>query len=291
MVKKVLKNANILLLIFICSSPFTMQLYAMDDRKLIEEAIASARIPEDLNKLIPKQFSSWPLLNLAASNNEYHDLLVKLLQHGADITFTGERGRSALQDASLHKEIKNLTTLIAHVKKEYPNSYKTIINCQNSLKHTALHNAVVRGFFEGVEALLHAQADPNLKNTNGDTALHLAAADDFHLARPRIIKLFYLYGANLMMLNNNGFTPEAEALIIQYSCRNEMLLNSQLLQKLLPCESRIQQIRNLKRESDSYFSLLLGDLIASLQPFIIAQHIIQLEDDEPNEKRLFKREA
>ena len=284
-------NAIVFLLIFICSSYFTMQLYAMEDenRKLIEKAIASARTPEDLNKSISK-FYVWLVLNMAAYNDKDHDLLVILLQRGADITFTGKYRRSAMHDAAYYRAIKSLTTLIDHAKKKYSTTYKTIINYQDSSKETALHHAANAGFFEGVEALLHAQADPNIKNHCGNTALHFVASNDSSLVIPRIIKLLYLYGADVMTWNNDGFTPEAAALNVRNSGLATQL-NAQLLQKLLPCESRIQHIRKLHCKSDSYFSLLPGDLIASLRQFIIAQHIIQLEDDEPNEKRLFKRQA
>ncbi len=57
--------------------------------------------------------------------------------------------------------------------------------------------------YDLVKLLLRNKADVNMKNGDGNTALHLACIE----GSPEAVKLLLDYGADIEAKNNNGFTP------------------------------------------------------------------------------------
>lgn len=68
---------------------------------------------------------------------------------------------------------KELTALLKTFENDGSN--QKVLNHISSSGQTALTNAVFCGNGECVKALIHAQADPNMKNQSGATPLDMAA--------------------------------------------------------------------------------------------------------------------
>ncbi len=71
---------------------------------------------------------------------------------------------------------------------------------------TALHEAVRQNSQYDVERLIAAGLDVHAQDDNGDTALHLAVADDFHM-REKLIEKLIEAGASLDIFNEKGQQP------------------------------------------------------------------------------------
>lgn len=78
------------------------------------------------------------------------------------------------------------------------------INHVTDQQETALYVAVLYGIPRNVDLLLEAHADTTLSSSDGYLPLHLAA---YHGAM-EIVKIFARRGANLLLQDNSGFTPE-----------------------------------------------------------------------------------
>lgn len=92
------------------------------------------------------------------------------------------------------------------------------INAVNFEQRTALHVMVLRNRLECVVALLCRRADPDLRDCEGNTPLHLAVRE----GNIPMIQCFAVFGANLDSLNNLGQSPrhlitkEKEAKLLYY---------------------------------------------------------------------------
>ena len=65
---------------------------------------------------------------------------------------------------------------------------------------TALHEASIRGYLEISELLTLSGADVNIRNSNGNTALHYA------YSYLKIVQLLLCQGADISFKNNSGYT-------------------------------------------------------------------------------------
>lgn len=77
------------------------------------------------------------------------------------------------------------------------------INGQNSDGHTALHIAAMDpSAYDKIQTLISANADPNIQDNQGNTALHYACI----YANVNILRLL-ITNSNINIQNNNGCTP------------------------------------------------------------------------------------
>ncbi len=124
--------------------------------KIIEKVISLSNINE------PDKTGKKPL-ELAVQNRRYQFIL-RLIQEGADISFTNEKDETLLHFAVLREDEKLLSTLLSLNKIE--------INSPDQNGNTPLHLAIKKE--KMVELLLKNGADPTLKNKENLSALDLS---------------------------------------------------------------------------------------------------------------------
>lgn len=69
-------------------------------------------------------------------------------------------------------------------------------------KNTILHYCVEKGAYDFVDALVYNGADPNTKNKDGETPVHLAAKNDM----ADIMELLLEFGGDVALKNNHQRT-------------------------------------------------------------------------------------
>lgn len=151
-------------------------------------------------------------LCVAAYSNRLKNV-EELLKHGADVNLAGDDGWSALHGAADSLEVTELLV-----------KYNPDINCKTNDQWTPLYLATYWNSPSVVEFLLEAGANPNIADSNGNTAMHRALS----CSELKTVKVFLEYdGSNAVDLskpNVDGLT--AIQLAIKY-CPSE------IVQKLL----------------------------------------------------------
>uniref|UniRef100_A0A915Q646 ANK_REP_REGION domain-containing protein n=1 Tax=Setaria digitata TaxID=48799 RepID=A0A915Q646_9BILA len=128
--------------------------------------------------------------------NEDPAMVLFLLRHGADVNqrcygafFCPDDQKSSRTDSLEHEyvELSFKTNYMGRMYfGEYPLSFAACINQTDCYR-----------------ILLAKHADPNQKDTNGNTVLHLAVIHE----QPEMLKLCYDTGANLKIMNKRNLTP------------------------------------------------------------------------------------
>lgn len=98
---------------------------------------------------------------------EAGELLLSLLERGADVHAMDKVGRTPMLEVARHGNAGHVQCLLAHGAN---------INDQDRHRQSALHLAVGRGWNDFVTFLLDNGADANAQNLTGRTPMHLAAA-------------------------------------------------------------------------------------------------------------------
>eukprot|EP00743_Colponemidia_sp_Colp-15_P007940 GILK01008600.1.p1 GENE.GILK01008600.1~~GILK01008600.1.p1 ORF type:complete len:636 (-),score=104.41 GILK01008600.1:115-2022(-) len=100
-------------------------------------------------------------------------LVEVLLQHGADLNVPNKAGWTPLMLAVFNGHLDIVKLLLTQ--------YKTDVNCRSKQGTTPLMQAALQGRLDMLEVLCKSQADPNLEDQVGDTAL-IYAAKNGHLS-------------------------------------------------------------------------------------------------------------
>ena len=181
-----------------------------------------------------------------ASRNGNLNIARRLVEEGALVNIMNNCGETVLWQAVINKHLPVTTYLIEH---------GASLTAVNSFDETVLYCAVDIGDADGVEHLLKCNADPNHKDCNGATPLHLAARYEYSITTEvpsesddpiictdedvnsrchgmylnclKIVKLLLSYGAKLDCKNNTGDTPLAIALVNDHNAVCEWLLDRQ----------------------------------------------------------------
>jgi len=159
---------------------------------------------------------STPLIHASSKGNI--DKMKLLLKYGANINHTNMNGDTALTLSCHHSSSIKVETLVQD---------KNInVNMSNNFKNTPLmlacnNNKITENC---IKLLLDKNADINVQNLAGDTALILASIR----MRPKFVKLLLQHGANPNIQNNKGETALMYAvsegygdivqLLIKYRC-------------------------------------------------------------------------
>ena len=145
-----------------------------------------------------------------AISQRNHDMVKVLLQNGADANETGERGWTALMQASFLGDSAIVSTLLVRVEENVVE--KVIVDHQDEGKFSALMLAARYKHAEVVILLLKAGAKVNLKGYGGKTAL-LWAMDPFGIQDPdphssvKAVKALLDGGADVNLKEDDGTTP------------------------------------------------------------------------------------
>ena len=131
----------------------------------------------------------------AVNSNDEADVIV-LLNLGAEINYQDFRGNSAtmLTCGNNNKNNKNKKML------ELLLSHNANVNLQNKKGITALMTAAINDCHKLIPDLIKANADVNLRNNNGDSALMIAAKEGNYYAFKALIEA----GAEKDIKNNDG---------------------------------------------------------------------------------------
>lgn len=187
--------------------------------------------PMDINA---KDSAGWTALHYAAAYSEIRlgESVKTLLDKGASINAQNSEGNTPLHLAAanrhawsdleqlLYKKYKANFNLINHagqtaldiaVNAKNPHNVRLLVKAGGPESKiyengkTLLEIAAINGWVEVIDAMLYWHRNVtniNAKNTNGQTALHLAAANN----HPRVMRLLLKNGANMDEKDNNGLT-------------------------------------------------------------------------------------
>ena len=131
------------------------------------------------------------------------DVIMFLLEHGADINATTSEGSSALHVAVLLKHAQCLEFLL---------SCKGIDkDIQDNRGNTPLMVAAERGFHRFVHLLLTHGCNPNISNSVGQTAIHFSLMPYQGIIGNRdgctCLQILVEHGAEIDAVDKNGMTP------------------------------------------------------------------------------------
>jgi ankyrin repeat protein len=144
----------------------------------------------DINKIGTRGVTA---LYVAVVNQRY-DAVQFLIDHGADVNIPNDEGATPLMQAAFFiHDIKMLKLLIDHGAR---------VNEVGNKKVSALQIATRGGYEEIIAFLLAKQANPNLADKNGFTAL-MEAVNNKNTA---ICALLLKAGADCTLKNNKGYT-------------------------------------------------------------------------------------
>ncbi len=161
-------------------------------------AAYESAVGKDLNVNIQSTVEKETPLHIAAKSG-YFSIVERLLKLDADITLKDSLGRSALMLAVAQEQTTSVRALIERMKTKEISLNTERDNSGKGL----LHHAVARWTPIMTATLVEAGADVNMRTTEGDTPLHLAAA----AGKTDIVRYLILRDADLLATNKLGATP------------------------------------------------------------------------------------
>jgi ankyrin repeat protein len=147
-----------------------------------------------------------------AVNWGYKEVVELLIEKGSDVNAKDESGRTPLHEAVAWGHLKERGGLVELLIEKGAD-----VNTKDDRGETPLHDAVTRGHKEVVELLIEKGADVNVKYENGGTPLHDVAGflyvrgeDNLQEIKDRsieIAKVLIAKGAEVNAKDNRGRTP------------------------------------------------------------------------------------
>ena len=194
-------------------------------------------------------------LMIAVANTQL-PIVFYLLKHNVDVNAIDITGNTALWEAVRAKNKLMVNVLVEHGA----SLQHDLGNVLNQSQKTII-KAVVRNDVETLELLLEAKVDPNCRNYNNRTPLHVAASmqDRIH-----VIHLLLEYGANRESKDDHGLTPLMYARLSGASGKetlNFLLATDDVREKIistLPVRQRKASI-SLSTATKGYEAALIAD--------------------------------
>ena len=141
----------------------------------------------------PEAWLEYLRTRLAEQRARSEEAAAKVQREFAELSYDGAGISSLFRAAQDMESMERLTALVA-------GGHEVNTRNQNKFAATPLQGAVGRGNLATVKILLEAGADPNLSESNGNTALH-------GCGEPEIAKLLLNAGGNPNARNELGATP------------------------------------------------------------------------------------
>jgi ankyrin repeat protein len=151
-----------------------------------------------------EQISNMLTLPLAASNHDFHAVLI-MLGGGTSVDTEGRDGRAALSYAVANGDMQIVDLLLKH---------SADVDHRDDFGDTALHWAALAGQTEMVKRLLAAKATIDAQNKEGTTPLMLAINNN----RREVVRLLLSAGASTTIEDYTGHDA------MSYARRNPQML-------------------------------------------------------------------
>jgi ankyrin repeat protein len=174
--------------------------YNFDEKSFLAAAAASDEVAVNaflvagMNPNVKDEATGGSALITAATRGDL-EMVQALVAGRADVNQIDEKGFTALLRA-----LQNRRDDVADLLVTQP---ALSVNAQTPGSSTALISYVARDNERSVESLLSRGADPNLQDSDGDAALHIAV----QRGRAPIINMLLAKGANPNLKNKLGGTP------------------------------------------------------------------------------------
>lgn len=186
-----------------------------------------------------------------------------LNQKGSPNTCDAQFNRSLLSWACIGQSVeavKDLTSLV----------HLDINLASGPNKTTALHEACLNGFKEGVEILLaHSDIDVNAIDNQGQTALHCATQSN----KIECLKILLSAGARIDLFSNQGRLPIHTAIQFGFQHAVSLLLSKSKRHSNNPTETEMLWTPNLVDQRSSIESAIVTGYINTLQ--LLLDHDVQ----------------
>lgn len=147
-----------------------------------------------------------PLLNSASHpNDKTLKLTLELIKNGAKLNDIDSHGDTLLHKSSLSKSYYTTKTIL--------NKDSLLADKSNNHGDIPLHNAAFNHDYHISKLLLSHTSNPNVKNIDGNTPLHILASKDkinlhkSQCSEKHIANLLLKSGADINARNNDGDTP------------------------------------------------------------------------------------
>jgi ankyrin repeat protein len=124
----------------------------------------------------------------------HSEILIILLQHGANVHCLDKDGDNPLHDAAGSGHIEILSILLKH---------GADVQCLNNNRNSPLHLAAGQGHSEILTILLQYGADVHCLNKKGNSPLHFAA----YQGHSEILTILLHSGADVHCLSKDGYSP------------------------------------------------------------------------------------
>lgn len=138
------------------------------------------------------------------------DIVIELLHRNVDVNAITNFGSTALHTAtSYYKQYNENECVISCVMVELLLAKGADVNAKDYEGKTPLRNAASKGHIELVKMLINAGADVNIMSIKGRTALHKAMNPymKYQNENIEVIKLLLENGANTLIIDKDGNTP------------------------------------------------------------------------------------
>lgn len=196
--------------------------FILQTRKEMEQFLATNPAKEKINAAFhASKWGEMPLSRMSVDDN-FHDLVSQLLEKGADANPTPpESCLTPLHQAAFFNAPKNLQLIIDALKKQYPDTWKIILEEKDFDAQTPLHNTIDLLHFECAHILLSTGVNKNIVDKDKNTLLHIAALKIGHPEKQQlIIQELFIHGINPNQWNQKDLKTPYQLALYKSSKKN-----------------------------------------------------------------------